>query len=511
MNITAIQRLDYIDEPELVFGNGQRLESPKDGLFLFGPFNDGVQNGTLRIGVIGTKSGIQHFNKWVAEVRGFVAAKESESTQHRPFPGFSAVFGLELPKGAVAELAVTDTEIDEALLISDRHVAIFRTVDVFAGAIQRYLDEEESVVDVWFVVIPERVFLYGRPKSSVPATLRVESDTLMTKKLARELIAEPSLFEEDNQATEPYLYEVNFHNQLKARLLEGRTRAVVQIVRETALAPEAFIKANGRPLRGIQDPATIAWNLCTTTYFKTGRRPWRLARVRDRVCYVGLVFKQVLNASEGSACCGAQMFLDSGDGLVFKGAVGPWKSANAKEYHLTREGARSLLSMVVEAYKMKEGVYPSEMFIHGQAAFNDVEWEGFCSALPPETKLVGVRIRSTNAIKLFRPGTHPILRGTALRLGDRTGFLWTRGFVPYLNTYPGRETPNPLRIEVLRGESDLLTVMKDVMALTKLNFNACIYGDGLPVTLRFANAVGEILTAGPSADKQPPLPFKHYI
>jgi hypothetical protein len=45
--------------------------------------------------------------------------------------------------------------------------------------------------------------------------------------------------------------------------------------------------------------------------------------------------------------------------------------------------------------------------------------------------------------------------------------------------------------------------------LTKLNFNACIYGDGLPVTLPFADAVGEILTAGPVQKNQPPLPFKH--
>jgi hypothetical protein len=33
-----------------------------------------------------------------------------------------------------------------------------------------------------------------------------------------------------------------------------------------------------------------------------------------------------------------------------------------------------------------------------------------------------------------------------------------------------------------------------VQGLTKLNFNACIYGDGQPVTLRFADAVGEILS-----------------
>jgi hypothetical protein len=46
--------------------------------------------------------------------------------------------------------------------------------------------------------------------------------------------------------------------------------------------------------------------------------------------------------------------------------------------------------------------------------------------------------------------------------------------------------------------------------LTKLNYNTCIFGDGVPVTLKFADAVGEILTAGPIKGDIP-LPFRHYI
>lgn len=131
--------------------------------------------------------------------------------------------------------------------------------------------------------------------------------------------------------------------------------------------------------------------------------------------------------------------------------------------------------------------------------------------MPKETNLVGVRIRTKPDLRLFRLGKHPILRGTALCHSERTGYLWTTGYIPYLKTYPGRETPKPLRIDVLRGEASLTGVMNDVMGLTKLNFNACIYGDGEPVTLRFADSVGEILTAGPANQSQPPLPFKHYI
>ena len=48
--------------------------------------------------------------------------------------------------------------------------------------------------------------------------------------------------------------------------------------------------------------------------------------------------------------------------------------------------------------------------------------------------------------------------------------------------------------------------LKDILALTKLNYNTCIFGDGMPITLKFADAVGEILTAGPIKDV-PPLPF----
>lgn len=44
--------------------------------------------------------------------------------------------------------------------------------------------------------------------------------------------------------------------------------------------------------------------------------------IRDGVCYIGLVFKRKNNpADNNEACCGAQIFLHTGEGIVFKGAV----------------------------------------------------------------------------------------------------------------------------------------------------------------------------------------------
>ncbi len=72
------------------------------------------------------------------------------------------------------------------------------------------------------------------------------------------------------------------------------------------------------------------------------------------------------------------------------------------------------------------------------------------------------------------------------------------------------ETHNPLLIRIQRGECSLETVLSDVLGLTKINFNSCLFNDRLPVTIKFANAVGDVLIAAP-IDSEPRLPFKFYI
>ena len=104
-----------------------------------------------------------------------------------------------------------------------------------------------------------------------------------------------------------------------------------------------------------------------------------------------------------------------------------------------------------------------------------------------------------------------MLRGTAVELDPRHAYLWTRGYVPRLATYQGFETPKPLSVQITHGEADLLQVLGDVLALTKVNYNASDFASGLPVTLKFADRVGEILMASPRTANAPPLPFRFYV
>ena len=510
--MTAL-KLIRVPEPLLSFRYGQEAEHPRDGLFLFGPLEDKAHPPQLRYGIIGPVMAIARFKAWALRAKGFLPPADAKKAHHTAWPGFEAAFRCDWPDEPMAEILVSSKAIDDAIHIGDRHEAIFRTVSLYENPILDYMATNEARPSIWFVLIPEEVYKLGRPMSEVKRSERTPSqikNSLPGKALR--ISGQTSLFDQDREADDMRRYAKHFRNQLKARLL--RHLVAVQVVRETTVAPEDFLNQFGKPIRGVQDPATLTWNLCTTAFFKGEGKPWRLATVRAGVCYIGLVFKRDPTSDrERYACCGAQMFLNSGEGVVFRGAFGDWWKRDQREYHLDEAAAKDLVARVVAEYKKQHGGEPPrELFIHGRAAFTEEEWRGFNAAVDERTNLVGVRIRQSKDIRLFTDQTMPVMRGMAYLYSDTRAYLWTMGYVPRLDTYPGWEVPNPLAVDVLHGTALLEVVLSDVMGLTKLNYNSAAYSATLPVTLGFADAVGEILMAAPEDGPPiPPLPFRYYI
>ena len=506
------RRLIHITEPRLRFGYGQAVEDPRDGLMLFGPFARGDVYG-IRAGVVGTPDGIRRFKTWVARIQSPIAsAKTTDEALYTPtFPGFQTIYQVPwVPKPKV-EVEIDPEELRKVLLLRQRHQRVFRTVDLYASKIIASRTQDEEQVDVWFVVEPDDIYKYCRPKSTVAPSIRISDDSQMSEAEAKKWAKEPSLFPEVTKALEPFDFEPDFHNQLKAKLLKHQIPT--QVVQESTLTPEEFLNDLGYPTRRLDKPSTVAWNLATAAFYKAGGRPWKLHRIRPGVCYLGLVFKRDdRSGDERNACCAAQMFLDSGDGVVFKGAVGPWYSGKG-EFHLKGEAPIDIVRLALETYRQKthSGRPPRELFIHGRTYFNDEEWAGFQKSVTSQTNLVGVRIRRSKHLKLYSLGQYPIMRGMTYIQDPRSAYLWTVGYTPRLQTYVGKEVPNPLFVQITQGKAPIVRVCSDILALTKLNYNACIFGDGEPVTLRFADAVGEILTAGPLGNDPPPLPFRYYI
>jgi hypothetical protein len=504
-----MKNLILFPEPTLLFGHGQRMEDPRDGLTLFGPIENNKPHG-IRNGIVGTKDGLRKFKNYLKTLQTPIFNANNVTRPY--FPGFETVFGTKWFQDDVLHVELTEKELDGTLYHGDTHHRTYDTVTLITNKILKAVRDEDASADVWFIVLPDNVYQLCKPNAQLSKDLVVIPKTI-NKGAAKKILRNPSLFVEDNIEAEPYAFEADFHNQLKARLLPHSI--TTQIFRESTLAPYEYLNPFGKPKRDFSKiMGHLAWSISTAAFYKTGGKPWKLAEIREKVCYVGLVYKIDERSEDPSnACCAAQMFLDSGDGTVFKGAVGPWYNRKKSEYHLKPLQAKELIELAVRTFREndKENRAPKELFIHAKTRFNDEEWQGFSEGVPPDTNLVGITIKKNVPLKLFRSDSKfPMLRGLAYIQSERSGFLWTKGFVPRLRTSLAMEVPNPLYIEISKGTADIETVMKDILALTKLNYNACIYGDGEPVTLRFADAIGEILTAAP-VEKMPPLSFKYYI
>ncbi|MFC3692593.1 hypothetical protein ACFOWB_10260 [Chenggangzhangella methanolivorans] len=507
--------VEHFHEPVLEFASGQTTAHPKDGLFLYGPHDKAKKIQEVRIGVVGTPDGVKHFRAWSARMGAMIAVpppgkgQKADRLHLANFPGIEPTFGVTFDPERASVLTLSLADIDRKSRLLNHNEAVSEVASLYVNRVRKHLKNDERAVDLWVIVIPEIVYERCRPESRRTG-LPMQVGSFVKKRRTKEdlpLLA-PVL---DQSAESIFENAPDFHRHIKAQFLDiGPT----QLVRETTIAPEAFLNKAGYPSRKTQDEATIAWNLATGLYYKTQPRPpWKLAQVRPGVCYIGMVYKALPSDPEGHSCCAAQMFLNEGDGVVFRGANGPWKTGD-NDFHLKPAAAKELLKMVLETYQEDHGRPPDELFLHGQTYFNDEEWRAFVDVAPKGTNVVGVRIRTTSGeTKLFRDGDYPVLRGTALLIDDRSAYLWTTGYVPQLDTYIGPETPNPLLIKTLRSKSampDIRTVLGDIMGLTKINYNSCNFNDGLPVTVRFARMVGDVLTMGAAkgAERQP---FKFYI
>ncbi len=502
-------RLVYLEEPTLMFAHNQSAEDSRDGLTLFGPYER--NNGTIRVGFIGTQTSLGYYYSFVTQMNKPIYTKSLGRTF---FPGFKSVFGIDWPSEPATSIILDDNEIESILAIPNLKERTFNLVSLYLDAIKRYIEDEELVIDIWYVVVPNTVLTLCRPKStSGKATYNKQQVDFFNS-------GQLSLFQEDNedisQYVEMYESDSDFHDQLKARAIHNKITCPIQVMLESTLQFRA--KISGEEYEDDMK-AHLAWTHSSSLYYKLGYLPWKLNSVRDGVCYVGLVFKKLQDTSrkKGYACSAAQMFLDSGDGVVFRGNIGPWISKNEKTFHLDRHSAKALLSIAVEAYYAKHKRYPKELFIHGRTAFSDEEWRGFQDAVQvaSDINLVGVAIKESNGFRLLKDNSdtksqYGVLRGLCLIVDGKSGYLWTKGFIPKTETANHMEVACPLHIEVNRGQADIKVVMKDILALTKLNYNACIYGDGLPVTLRFSDKIGNILTAIPDVNWAA-KPFKYYI
>ncbi|NET49637.1 MAG: hypothetical protein F6K09_13135 [Merismopedia sp. SIO2A8] len=167
--------------------------------------------------------------------------------------------------------------------------------------------------------------------------------------------------------------------------------------------------------------------------------------------------------------------------------------------------------MVLARYRSERRQLPRRIVVHKSSRFESKERSGFERAL--RTSLVEqydlISLRIANDIRLIRSGQYPPLRRSSFNIGNMS-YLYTTGYIPELKGYPHGHVPSPLQIADHIGDSSDEKIKKEILVLTKMNFNSSEFASTLPINLRFSRQVGEILREIPT-EQAPEPKYKYYM
>jgi hypothetical protein len=474
-----VVKLQIIEEPRLAFHQNKMHVDIRAGLSAFGAFDKGGAGVPIpiRLGVIGTTATVDGVRDWLEQCKNGVASGEEKLTTLRPpFPGMTEqVFGTSLELSDTATRTITRHELTAALGKSEplRHLAetFMQHARDLAG---------KSGLHVLVVAPPPEVFALGdAPQASV---------------------SDPPIDELQEPAPEqlaPSPSTLNFHDMFKAQAID--LQLPCQVLRPDTYGSSAAGRTRGRRL---QDKATTAWNFHTALYYKAGGVPWRLARQPSTLttCYVGVSFFKSL-AGDKLMTSVAQVFDERGEGLVVQGGSASYDKDD-RSPHLSAEDAQELLAGGLATYRREHKTMPARLVMHKTSYFNVQEKEGFTRAAEEEKLEVLdlVTVRRSGA-RVLRAGDSPMVRGTAMLFDEKSGIVYLKGTVPYFQVYPGAYIPRALEFIREDGETGASELARELIELSKLNFNNTQFDTGDPITVRAARRVGDILKHVPSGKK----------
>jgi hypothetical protein len=464
-------RLQFIGEPRLAFHQNNTHVDIRAGLSTYGAFDKGgISVPTpIRLGVIGTTGTVDGVRDWLEQCKNGVSSSEEKLTELRPsFPGMTEqVFGTSLELSDAATRPITRHELTVAL---GQPEALKRLVELFMDHARDLA--ARSGLHVLVIAPPPEVFALG----DAPRERVVDPPIDETQEPVPEQVAPPDT-------------TLNFHDLFKAQALE--LQLPCQLLRPDTYG---FVSSPRARSRRLQDPATLAWNFHTALYYKAGGVPWRLAKQPTALmtCYVGISFYKSVGG-ERLMTSVAQIFDERGEGLIVQGGSASFDKDD-RSPHLSRVDAQQLLAEGLATYRREHKTVPARLVMHKTSSFNDDEKEGFMEAAEDERlqvlDLVSVRRSGT---RILRAGVSPMVRGTAMFFDAKSGIVYLKGTVPYFHVYPGAYIPRALEFEREEGETGAAELARELVELSKLNFNNTQFDTGDPITVRAARRVGDIL------------------
>lgn len=493
--------LDELRPPPLQFGGATLTSDPKAGLEAAGPFDlrfGSARKETIYVGMVGPTELIDNARRWLDRCVAGIPSLSAATPLRRPFPPFADVFRKRLvhsPHMTISFEGANDP-VRTALERPDAFARFEAVVEAYGDAVARLSARDVNRPDVVLVCLPSGVL----EKCSTVERQNSEADRDRARAIrkARES-RQIDFFNllDDVEETEDDFLKRDLRQALKARALGARLP--IQIV-----TPRLLHDGNRN-----EDPATRAWNFSVGVYYKAGGIPWRLSPPGPDTCFVGVSFhhfrtrrRHVVQSSL------AQAFSSEGEGFAIRGTgvpVGPDQRLNV---HLSAEQASDLGARIIAEYASRTGRAPLRLVIHKTSHFDAAEIEGLRTALA-DIPIVSLVTMTPSLFRLVRYGAYPPKVGTVCTVNDARTFLYTSGFIPEIETYPGPHVPQPFEIRSL-GPEDPILAATDVFNLTRMNWNTADVRGKWPVTLSFARRVGGILNEFGEQDPEE-TSFRYFV
>ena len=499
--MTAL-RLIHLPEPTVEFGEGE-ASTIREGLAEFGPYSLRLglaHPNAVRVGVVGTKAS-------VVGARAFIERMASRINSGRPntlltpdYPGFSDIFRSALAVDPRWVVELDQGDVDQALA-NPAYSAFEALLQLWADGVRGLV--RDVAPDVVLCALPRDVLDKCRVVD-VPRPKRTDSGRhrgKRTKPRGAEQL-ELNLFdsgagsiEEASQPQSSDLRSRNFRRALKAAAMDARVP--IQIV-----TPSLYEEGGKQ-----QDPATRAWNLSVALFYKAGGLPWRARAEVDHTCFVGISFHHLFTADRHVMFSSlAQAFSTEGDGFALRGGEIPWDPTD-RQPHLDEPQSEELLAKVMNAYRSHVGRDPLRVVVHKTSEFTHGERAGMQRALTDVPAVELQTVRSTD-FRLLRQGTYPPHRGTLAIFGD-TSYLFTTGYSDARETYDGPHVPVPLEMVDADGTAAELCA-RELLSLSKMNWNSARDHIAFPISLAFARQVGLVMAEIPRGEDPHPL-YRFYM
>ena len=500
-------KFEYFREPKLQFGEFFEHEDTKTGLAEFGPFGKcikGLHPSQINLGFVGTRETISGCKEWIEACANPIESENIKTTAPSRKTGVVEMF---------PQLAEEPFQTFRREKILNRDFVGFSADSPFQCCFQLNPRWEKSIPSGEIEGIVTRV----RDKAEriralvalFDANIKVLAETSPSPHIIVVALT-PSIIEHAHSVRISGNFFLNFRRAIKASSMNWGV-PIQLLQRRTVLG-------KGPQL---QEKATRAWNFCVAQYYKADGIPWRPVTLEQDVCFVGISFyiARDVNDKLTMRASVAQAFDYMGQGLVLRGDPFEWDEEKmGRSPHLPKETARELIKRTLLEYLKVNDMPPRRVVIHKTSEFwgpeheNYNELEGFLQGIHdahPRCDSDLVTLRQTG-VRLFREGKYPPLRGTYLTIEDAQHFLFTAGYIPYLETYPWAYVPEPWQITDHHGSSSPKDLLKEVLALTKMNVNNCAFADGTPITLSFSEKIGEIMKHIPEGGKVQPK-YKFYM